>query len=97
MSFDPDNYRELLSVAADHTLELAHSHLPDSTSEERESHLLRELDDTSRVVAHYRVWTRQSLKPPYRRQRGWEKYSSDMTLLDREIRYSMPEPGITLH
>jgi len=97
MSIDPDSYRQLLSVADDHTLELAHSHVPNSSTEERESHLLRERDGHLRVVAHYRVWTKQSLRPPYRRQRGWEKYSTAMKLLDREIRYSLPENGATVH
>ncbi|MBX2883786.1 MAG: hypothetical protein KTR32_27785 [Granulosicoccus sp.] len=97
MPLDPETYRHLLAVDTAHTLELADSRVKDKSGVEQESHLLRELDADHNIVAHYRVWTHQSLKPPYRRQRGWEKYSPGMTLLDREIRFSTPENGNTLH
>jgi len=36
----------------------------------------------------YRVWLNEGLSPPYRRQRGWELFDADGTLLDREISYT---------
>jgi len=97
MAFDPEPLRKRLSIAAAHTLEVADTKLKVQPGSERESHLLYERDALLRIVAHHRVWTRQSLTPPYRRQRGWEKYSPSMTLLVREVRYSLPEDGATLH
>lgn len=97
MSVDTESFRLLLAVDATHTLEIADSHILDKRGMEQESHLLLERDSDNKLIAHYRVWTHQSLKPPYRRQRGWEKYTPGMTLLDREIRFSTPENGNTLH
>lgn len=97
MEFDTETYRDLLSIADNHILELADSLIKEERSEARESHLLREINRDRTLVAHYRVWICQSGVAPFREQRGWEKYSPDGILMDREVRYSQQPEGTTLH
>ena len=97
MSPDTASFHALLSIDQEHQLVVVDSRSRNSQHLERESHLLRELDSSQQTIAHYRVWTQQSLLPPYRRQNGWEKYSPGMDLLDREVRYTMPPSGNALH
>ncbi len=56
-----------------------------------------EQDDQKRVVARYRSWSNQAKLPPYRAQLGWERYSPEGTLLEREVRYSKRDTNDTLH
>ncbi len=97
MDFDPENYRQLLSIADENGLQLADSRVRTANSTERSSHLLREIDPHSQLVAYYRVWIHLSGKPPFKEQRGWEKYAPDGRLLDREVRYSQQPSGAVLH
>ena len=46
-----------------------------------------EYDTEHKVVARYRSWISRSLKPPYKKQFGWERYSATGALLDREVHY----------
>jgi len=56
-----------------------------------------EQDEQMRIVARYRSWSNQAMQPPYRAQLGWERYSPNGTLLEREVRYSKPELTDYLH
>ncbi len=56
----------------------------------RSSLMYQELTAAHQLVAHYRVWMHLSDGTPQRLQNGWEKYSPDGVLLDREVRYSNP-------
>jgi hypothetical protein len=90
-------YKSLFAVQDNHTLKLA-----STTSVKRDSTIyktcwLSEHDETKSLVARYRTWTNRSLKPPYRQQTGWERYSLTGELLDREIRYSKRADMTYLH
>lgn len=56
-----------------------------------------EKDDKDNVVARYRSWTNQAIQPPYRMQIGWERYSPNGTLLEREVCYSKRASTDYLH
>jgi len=56
-----------------------------------------EYDSHQTVVARYRSWISRSLKPPYRQQFGWERYSASGELMDREVSYQQRESMEYLH
>jgi len=99
MDINPNKYRNLLAIKSGHLLELADSKITSENSGERESHLFKELDSDQTLVAHYRVWEQQSSRPPFRGQKGWEKYSPSGELLIREVRYSrlQEDDVVTVH
>lgn len=97
MAINTDLYRPMLGISSEHTLELADTRKSSLHWSQRESLLLKEFDTNSKLIAHYRVWDQQSNKAPYRRQRGWEKYSLDGDLLDREVRYSRRDEPVSYH
>jgi len=97
MDFNPEDYRDVLSVTQTHQLVIADSRVRVANKVERRSHLLRELDPTHRLIAYYRVWTHQSCIPPFKEQHGWEKYAPDGALLDREVRYHEQPPDVLVH
>ncbi|NND92646.1 MAG: hypothetical protein HKN42_17465 [Granulosicoccus sp.] len=81
----------------EHSLTLADSRRVKRASAILETRWLEELDAQDRLVARFRTWTKQSLKPPYRQQIGWERFSLTGQLLDREIRYSRRDSDDYLH
>ena len=95
--FDALSSTELFDVPEGHTLKLASSKTVERNSVMCEIRWLDELDSGCRLVARFRTWTNRSLKPPYRRQRGWEKFSVSGNLLDREVRYSKRDDMSYLH
>ena len=56
-----------------------------------------EYDTEHKVVARYRSWISQCLKPPYKKQFGWERYSASGALLEREVRYHQRKSMEYLH
>ncbi len=56
-----------------------------------------EYDSERQVVARYRSWISRSLKPPYKKQFGWERYSTCGALLAREVRYHQSKSMDYLH
>lgn len=84
--------RNIFSIDNDHCIELQSARERIAPSGQRLSAMYNETDVYSAVVARYRIWIHQSSKPPYRLTRGWEKYSPDGQLQDRETRYSKGEP-----
>lgn len=83
----PD-YRALFAVRDNHTLSVSSTRSASRDGSVFETLWLNERDAHKRLIARYRTWTNQSLSPPYRSQRGWERYSPTGDLLDREIRYT---------
>ena len=81
-------FRALLDIPAEHQLTLSGSRRETRNGSEYESHWFEERNAARQPIARYRSWTRQSLRPPYRKQKGWERYSPKGELLDREVRYS---------
>ena len=94
---DAQDCAELFDVPEGHTLKLASSKTVERNSVVYETRWLNELDPGCRLVARFRTWTNRSLKPPYLRQRGWEKFSVSGNLLDREVRYSKRDDMSYLH
>ncbi len=90
-------FRTLFNLPDEHQLTLSGSRSETRNGQEYESHWLEEHDAQSRLIARFRTWTRQSLRPPYRTQIGWERYSLKGELLDREVRYSRREGTNYLH
>lgn len=54
-------------------------------------------DTNSILVARFRSWTRQAQKPPYKHQIGWEKFTPEGRLIEREVRYDRLTQGSYLH
>lgn len=90
-------YKSLFAVQGNHTLKLATTRSIKRDSTIYETCWLSEHDERKNLVARYRTWTNRSLKPPYRQQTGWERYSLSGELLDREIRYSKRADMMYLH
>jgi len=87
----------LLDLPDNHSIELMSSSKVERDSVVYETQWLNEHDDSRQLVARFRIWANRSLKPPYRKQRGWEKFSLNGALLDREVRYSKRDDMTYLH
>lgn len=90
-------YTELFDVPPTHSLKLSSSRKIEKDSVVYETRWLDEFDDSETLVARFRTWTNRSLKPPYRKQLGWERFSLSGNLLDREVRYSKRDDQEFLH
>lgn len=84
--------REIFSIDDNHCLELESARERIAPGGERLSAMYTETDGTDSLVARYRIWIDKPSKPPYRMRRGWEKYTPEGELADREIRYSKSQP-----
>ena len=93
----PEEFAQLFDLPAEHSITLADSSERTGNSVVCATQWLEEYDAAQQLVARYRCWSRRSLKPPYRRQLGWERFSLAGNLLDREIRYSKREDMQYLH
>jgi len=80
-----------------HTLKQQNSEQMEKELTHYETRWYVEKDEQERVVARYRGWTNQSLNAPYRTQVGWERYSADGMLLEREVRYLTQDEQTQLH
>lgn len=56
-----------------------------------------EKDEQQRIVARYRSWCNQNRQPPYRSQVGWERYTPDGTLLEREVVHGKLDDTAIVH
>ncbi|MGQ7844551.1 hypothetical protein ACUNV4_08750 [Granulosicoccus sp. 3-233] len=90
-------FRTLLDLPTEHSLTVSGSRRETRNGSEYESHWFEEHDAQAQLIARFRTWTRQSLRPPYRKQIGWERYSLKGELLDREVRYSRRPDTQYLH
>ncbi len=90
-------YERLFALPETHSLVLSSSRSITRDSTVYETRWLDEHDQSRKLIARFRTWTNQSLKPPYRKQVGWERYSLCGKLLDREIRYSKRPDNGYLH
>lgn len=82
------NYAMLFALSPEHRLAECKSTVASRNGSSCETRWLEEYDAGNQLVARFRTWTRQSLRPPYRKQVGWERFSLSGELLDREVRYS---------
>lgn len=88
MSAREQQLRQIFAICSEHVIELSDARERISPSGERCSLFYREKDSSDKLVACYRVWTQQSSTPPFRCRSGYEKYTPDGSLLDREMRFS---------
>lgn len=99
MSMDkkPEEYAQLFDVPEQHRLKLSSSNRVERNSTVYEIQWLDEHDAQHELIARFRAWTNSSLKPPYQKQSGWERFSLSGDLLDREVRYSKRDDMDYLH
>ncbi len=90
-------YAQLFDIPGHHCLTLLSSNRVERDSTVYETQWLNEHDGAQQLIARFRTWTNSSLKPPYRKQSGWERFSSNGDLLDREVRYSKRDDMEYLH
>lgn len=90
-------YEQLFALPDSHSLILSSCRSFTRNSTVYETRWLDEHDQSRKLIARFRTWTNQSLKPPYRKQIGWERYSLSGKLLDREVRYSKRANDEYLH
>jgi len=90
-------YAKLFSLPDSHTLETSSTRKVQRDSVVYETRWLLEHDDNRALIARFRAWNNRSLKPPYKQQQGWERFSPSGTLLDREVRYSKRDDEEYLH
>jgi hypothetical protein len=90
-------FEQLFGLSQSHSLTLSQSHAETRNDTVFEVQWLEEHNDECKLVARYRSWTKQSKKPPYRKQIGWERFCAKGQLLDREVRYSKRDKNDWLH
>ena len=93
----PEEFAQLFDLPAGHSVSLSKTTERRGNGVKSETYWFAEHDAAQQLVARYRSWCRRSLKPPYRKQIGWERFSLAGELLDREIRYSKREDMEYLH
>ena len=87
----------MFALPPEHRLAESSTSKTNRQSTRYETRWLEEYDAHDQLVARFRTWIRQSLKPPYRKQIGWERFSLSGELLDREVRYSRRKDEGYLH
>lgn len=92
-----EEYAELFGLTATHSLTLQPESSVTRDSTIYKTRWIEEHDSNSRMIARFRAWTNRQLKPPYKRQTGWERFSLTGALLDREVRYSERDDTEYLH
>lgn len=95
---DPcDAFERLIGIPSQHSLTISSKKRLQRNGIVYDTHWLEEYNANKTLIARFRTWTHQSLKPPYRKQVGWERFSLSGKLLDREVRYSRRASGEYLH
>ena len=94
---DERDYAALFGVDGSHALTFSARERVARQGTVRETCWLEERDADARLVARYRTWFDRSSCPPYRTRLGWERFSPDGRLLDREVRYSTRAAASALH
>jgi len=56
-----------------------------------------EKNEAEEIVARYRSWSNQGMQAPFRTQLGWERYTPDGELLEREVKYAKAELENPVH
>ena len=91
------DWEALFGIAAGHTLTPARHRRLSRVDRVRDTRWFDEHDAQSRLVACYRSWFERSLRAPFGGELGWERFSPDGRLLDREVRRSTPASVRALH
>jgi len=93
----PAELEDRFNLPENHSLTLSQTNKNTVGSTVTATTWFEEYDEANTLVSRYRTWTNRSLKPPYRSQIGWEKFSLSGQLLDREVRYSRRSDLSYLH
>lgn len=91
------DFEQWVGLSQSHSLTLSRTHLETRDHTVFEVQWLEERNEDEILVARYRSWTNQSQRPPYRKQKGWERFSVKGQLLDREVLYSKRDTNDWLH
>ncbi len=91
------DYEQMFKLSERHSLSIARSHTETRGDTVFETQWLDERNEQDLLVARFRAWSNQSTQPPYRKQTGWERFSINGDLLDREILYSKRANNEWLH
>jgi len=91
------NLEQMFGLEPEHSLVLSSQRRVKRDSTVYETRWLDERDEEKKLIARFRTWTNQALKPPYRKQLGWERYSPTGELLVREVRYSKRDDEEYVH
>ena len=97
VSMEAADYAALLGVPDTHTLRLSRGARTRRRGSACETRWIEERDPAATLIARYRTWVNRSAHPPHRTQFGWERYTPDGTLTDREVRYSSAASVAALH
>jgi hypothetical protein len=90
-------FERLFGLSKSHSLTMSRTHVETRNGCVFEVQWLEEHNKDETLVARFRSWTKQSLTPPYRKQSGWERFSTNGALLDREVKYSKRDTNEWLH
>lgn|GEM_PF-1264280 len=96
-AMDGTDYATLFGVEEGHTLTESRRHRSRRRDTLHVTRWLEERDAGARLVARYRTWINRSSSAPYRTQFGWERWSLEGRLLDREVRYGTRESRAALN
>ncbi len=89
--------KELFNLSQEHSLSVCRSHREVRNGMQCDVQWLEEYNAQDDLIARSRLWTHAARKPPYKKQNGWEKFSIDGQLLDKEVRYSQRQSNEWLH
>ena len=90
-------FEQLFSVPEKHSLTLSSSRSKTRDSTVYETRWFDEFNADGKLVARFHSWSHHALKPPYRKQLGWERYGLSGNVLDREVRYSKRDNNDYVH
>jgi hypothetical protein len=90
-------FEHWFELPAEHHLEVTSHHRLQRGDSVLITRWMEQYDASKSLVARFRTWTRQGLKPPYQSQIGWERYSLTGEMLDREIRFARRTSQAYLH
>lgn len=92
-----DDYAAIFAIDAAHRLSLSRQIRTRRADTLHETRWIEERDADDRLIARFRTWTNRCSRAPHRTQFGWERWSLDGQLLDREIRFSTRDSVASLN
>jgi hypothetical protein len=91
------NFEQLFGLSQSNSLTMGQTQTVTLDNTVFEVQWLEERNEDELLIARYRSWTKQSQRPPYKKQMGWERFSAKGQLLDREVHYSKRDTNDWLH
>ncbi|MBX2839831.1 MAG: hypothetical protein KTR35_23440 [Gammaproteobacteria bacterium] len=97
MTLSKEDLCRLFDIDASHTVVCTEEFSAKKDGTRYTTYWFDEHNPENTLVARLRAWSNVGLKPPYRTQTGWERFSIKGDLLDREVRYSKRKDNNYLH